>query len=167
MPYPSVIAMLLIFYIYFYLYIYLAALGLSCGMWDLFCFFFFFCLGMRTLSCIVCDLIPRPGIESRPPALGVRSLSHWAIREFPATAFKLWFAAHQCLNYVLLHNDWLMAMVLIKRTELGTKRMGNEAFELSWMESEGGQDHQEFPRLPPSLLLNSFSRIIFNCTFIL
>ena len=41
---------------------YLAALGLSCSMWD---------------------LVPCPGIESRPPALGAWTLSHWTTREAP------------------------------------------------------------------------------------
>ena len=27
------------------------------------------------------DLIPRPGIEPRPPALGARSLTYWTTRE--------------------------------------------------------------------------------------
>ena len=131
MPYPSVIAMTLIFYIYFYLYIYLAALGLSCGMWDL---FFFFCLGMRTLSCIMCDLIPRPGIESRPPALGVRSLSHWAIREFPATSFKLWFAAHQ-LPQLCTSAQWLAyGHGTSKKYRAGNKENGEWGF---WVELNG------------------------------
>ena len=42
--------------------IYLAALGLSCGMWD---------------------LVPWWGIEPRPPALEAQSLSHWTTREVP------------------------------------------------------------------------------------
>ena len=29
------------------------------------------------------DLVPWPGIESAPPALGVKSLSHWTTREAP------------------------------------------------------------------------------------
>ncbi|XP_057560752.1 WD repeat-containing protein 82 isoform X2 [Hippopotamus amphibius kiboko] len=29
------------------------------------------------------DLVPQPGIEPRPPALGVRSLTHWTTREVP------------------------------------------------------------------------------------
>ena len=32
------------------------------------------------------DLVPWPGIEPRPPALGAQSLSHWPIREVPLTA---------------------------------------------------------------------------------
>ena len=32
------------------------------------------------------DLVPRPGIEPGPPALGVWSLSHWTPREVPVSA---------------------------------------------------------------------------------
>ena len=34
------------------------------------------------------DLVPWPGIEPGPPALGVRSLSHWTTREFPLLFIK-------------------------------------------------------------------------------
>ena len=66
--------------IFFLIFIYLAALGLSCGMWDLRChvrdfhcsmrdlFFLFFSCGMR-------DLVPWPGIEPGPPALGAGVLT--------------------------------------------------------------------------------------------
>ena len=30
-------------------------------------------------------LAPRPGIESMPPAVEVRSLNHWTVREVPTT----------------------------------------------------------------------------------
>ena len=43
--------------------IFVAACGLlSYGMWD---------------------LVPRPGIEPRPPALGAQSLNHWTTSEVP------------------------------------------------------------------------------------
>ena len=29
------------------------------------------------------DLVPRPGIKPRPPALGACTLSHWTTRKFP------------------------------------------------------------------------------------
>ena len=32
-------------------------------------------------SCGTWDLVPRPGIEPRPPVLGVQSLNHWTTRE--------------------------------------------------------------------------------------
>ena len=47
------------------LFIYLAAPGLTCGMQD---------------------LVPWPGIEPRPPAVGAQSLIHWTTREVP----QLW-----------------------------------------------------------------------------
>ena len=50
-----------------FLFIYLAALGLSCGMWG---------------------LVPWPGIEPRPPALGVQSLSHWITTKVPEFFFQ-------------------------------------------------------------------------------
>ena len=48
--------------------IYLAALGLSCGMWD---------------------LVPWPGIEPGPHALGAQSLTHWTTREVPRLNIKM------------------------------------------------------------------------------
>ena len=38
---------------------------------------------MQDLSCGMQDLVPPPGMEPRPPALGVQSLSHWTTREVP------------------------------------------------------------------------------------
>ena len=40
-------------------------------------------VGCRTYvsSCGVWDLVPGPGIEPRPPALGVQILSSWTIRK--------------------------------------------------------------------------------------
>ena len=42
---------------------------------------------MQTLSCAMRDLVTRPGIEPRPPALGAWSLSHWVIGEVPVSVF--------------------------------------------------------------------------------
>ena len=42
--------------------------------------------GTSTLSRGEWDLVPLPGIEPRPPALGVQSLSHWTTREVPTLA---------------------------------------------------------------------------------
>ena len=36
-----------------------------------------------TLVCSLWDLVPLPGTEPRPPALGAQSLSHWTPREVP------------------------------------------------------------------------------------
>ena len=67
---------LIILFAVFKKYSYLAALGLSCGMWDLH-------YDMLTLNCSMWDLVPGPGIQPRLPALGVRSLSHWTGRKVP------------------------------------------------------------------------------------
>ena len=56
---------ILVAFFFFNIY-YLAAPGLSCSMWD---------------------LVPWPGVASRPPALGAWSLSHWTTREVPFVAF--------------------------------------------------------------------------------
>ena len=39
------------------------------------------------LSCSTWDLVPWPGIEPSPPALGARSLSHWTTKEIPRYSF--------------------------------------------------------------------------------
>ena len=52
-----------------HIFIYLAALGLSCDTWD---------------------LVPRPGIEPRPPALAVWCLSHWTSRKVPHSCILAW-----------------------------------------------------------------------------
>jgi len=71
------------FFLFQYLFIYLAASGLNCGTWDILvaeCGIVF--------SCSMWDLDPWPGIELRPRALGVWSLSHWTTREYPSFSFK-------------------------------------------------------------------------------
>ena len=42
-----------------------------------------FSCSMQALSCSMWDLVPRPGIRSRHPALGAWCLSHWTTREIP------------------------------------------------------------------------------------
>ena len=46
----------------------------------------FFSWGMQTLSCCMWDLVSWPGIELRPPALGMQSLSHWTTRDVSRTS---------------------------------------------------------------------------------
>ena len=41
----------------------------------------FLYLAVLDLRCGTQDLVPQPGIEPRPPALEVQSLSHWGTRE--------------------------------------------------------------------------------------
>ena len=47
-------------------------------MWDL---SLIFVAARGIFSCDMQDLVPRPGIEPRPPALGARSLNHWITRK--------------------------------------------------------------------------------------
>ena len=58
----------------FLLFIYLAVPGLSCDM--------------HTLSCSILELVPQPGIEPKPPALGMQSLSYGTKREVPLSPFS-------------------------------------------------------------------------------
>ena len=59
----------------FILNIYLfSLLGLSCSTQDL------FGCSIQILCCGMWDSVPWPGIEPRPPALGVQSLSLWTTR---------------------------------------------------------------------------------------
>ena len=41
------------------------------------------------------DLVPQPGIELRPPALGVQSLSHWTTTEVPKSLIYV-----NCLKFI-------------------------------------------------------------------
>ena len=53
--------------------------------------YFFGCAGSRygvpTLCCTLRDLVPRPGIDPGPPALGAWHRSHWTTREVPRLDF--------------------------------------------------------------------------------
>ena len=51
-------------------------------------FFFSFNLAGPGLSCGMWNLVPQPGIEPRPPALGVRSPSHWNTQRSPSAHFQ-------------------------------------------------------------------------------
>ena len=51
------------------------------------CFFVFvLACGLLVAACMY-DLVPQPGIEPRPSALGAQSLTHWTTREVPKVAF--------------------------------------------------------------------------------
>ena len=43
--------------------------------------------GRRDLSMRDLLIVPRPGIEPMPPALGAQSLNHWTTREVPISQF--------------------------------------------------------------------------------
>ena len=48
-------------------------------------------------SCSMWDLVPWPGIEPWPPALGVQSLSHWTTGEVPYINSFFSFFLHMCV----------------------------------------------------------------------
>ena len=64
---------------------------------------------MQTLSCGLRDLVPWPGIEPGPPALGAKSLSHWTTREVPIHTFvkKIHF---------LLPDIWVFTIPVLQQT---------------------------------------------------
>ena len=66
-----------------------------CSMQDL------FTCSMQILGCGTWDLVPWPGIEPEPPALGVWSLSHWTTREVPGQCFwqGLFLLRHSANRY--------------------------------------------------------------------
>ena len=78
---PAIFFFIVSLFIYLFIFIfYLAALGLSCSMRD---------------------LVPWPGIEPGPPALGAQSPSHWTTREVPTQ--QSWF---QLVLHPLQHFAW-------------------------------------------------------------
>ena len=46
-----------------------------------------FTCGLQTLRCLMWGLVPWPGSEPRPPALGAQSLSHWSTGEVSPILF--------------------------------------------------------------------------------
>ena len=78
---PAIFFFIVSLFIYLFIFIfYLAALGLSCSMRD---------------------LVPWPGIEPGPPALGAQSPSHWTTREVPTQ--QSWF---QLVLHPVQHFAW-------------------------------------------------------------
>ena len=75
----------LIFILFLKILFYLTAPGPSHGLGDLWSLLHMQVLScsMQTLSCGMWDLLPQPGIEPRPHALGAQSLNHWTAREVP------------------------------------------------------------------------------------
>ena len=81
-----------------FLLFYLAALGLSCGTWCLHCYVWapwllhigFLVAAYRLCSWGVCVLVPWPGIEPKPPSLGVQTLNHQTTRNVVPPRFNLW-----------------------------------------------------------------------------
>ena len=60
---------------------YTPSVALPCGVFFFFNIYLFIYLAASGLSCDTRDLVTWPGIKPGPPAVGVRSLSHWTTRE--------------------------------------------------------------------------------------
>ena len=56
-----------------------------------------------SVAACVWSLVPRPGIEPGPPALGAWSLTHWTTREVPNLGNWVHSSRKEALN---LHNQW-------------------------------------------------------------
>ena len=67
-----------------YVYYYLIIIGALCIFKNI----LFIYLAPQDLSCGMQDLVPQPGIEPGPPALGAQSLSHWTTREVPCHVYS-------------------------------------------------------------------------------
>ena len=84
----------------------MAALDLHCGTRDIYLWHVGSLVVAWELLVEACmrDLVPRPGIEPGPPALGVWSLTHWTTREVPAKSFY----HEQVLNFMkcILYIYW-------------------------------------------------------------
>ena len=68
-----------------------------------------FVLAHRIFSCSMRDLVSWPGMEPRPPALGVWSLSHWTTKDVP----YLW---NRRKNTALAMKEALMWETVIEHT---------------------------------------------------
>ena len=54
------------------------------------------------------DLVPQPGIEPRPPALGAWSLTHWTTREVPLCIFWITVPCQMCLLEIFFPILWIV-----------------------------------------------------------
>ena len=79
----------LLLFIYLFIYLFLAGPGLRCGTQDL----LVAACGLLVAACELLvaarmrNLVPQPGMEPRPPAVGTWSLTHWTTREVPFFVF--------------------------------------------------------------------------------
>ena len=82
-----------------------------------------FLLGACKLLAEIWDLVPRPRITPRPPALGAQSLSYWTTRETLATEFfitKFSRPPYPPLSYCVPHSPaiWLPVSVRLFSCDL-------------------------------------------------
>ena len=65
----------------------LVSLSLFFSFFNLFTWLFWVLVAACKLGCGMWDLVPWPGIEPGPSALGARNLNHWTTREVPLLIF--------------------------------------------------------------------------------
>ena len=73
-----------------------------------------FSCSLRTLSWGMWNLIPCPGIEAQPPALGAWSLSQWTAREVPGWFCFFFFNTQEHPGYLLLSTAGFGNYILLK-----------------------------------------------------
>ena len=101
------------YYLFKEIFIYLAASGLSCSTQDL-CCLTFLVVECRIFSCGMRDLVPWPGIEFGPLALGVQSLSYWPVREVPVFYYlKKWVELPRDLRSRLIQGQGISQKVCL------------------------------------------------------
>ena len=59
-----------------------------------------------SFSCAMWDLVPRPGIEHGPPALGAQSVNHWTTREAPGILLKYKLLKRRNHFFLVLFGDF-------------------------------------------------------------
>ena len=125
------------------------------------------------------DLVPRPGIEPGPPALGAQSLSHWTTKEVPQHFFLvkpccqtlitgfhvcyLWGPKTRDLEDTLIaYGEWCWIRDLWRRFSFGTREQAwslKSFCVLEFSSSEKGTENasdldiRSGQRVPPSLVL--------------
>ena len=102
----------------------------SCSMWTLSC-------SLRTLSCGMWDLVPWPGIEPGPPALGAWNLSHWTTREVPIISLNKLFAPFSISSSSGAFIMCILVCLLVPQHPLSylTASFKNFSFLLLWLHS--------------------------------
>ena len=103
---------------YFYFFIYLVARGLRCGTQDPHCSMWNLLIVARKPTW---DLVPWPGIEPGPPALGAHSLSHRITKEV-LKMFHLFISSAVAL----------LTLWFVKRAEQPNKRLQYKKYLGSW-----------------------------------
>ena len=100
-----------------------------------------FSCSMWILSCSMWDLVSRPTIKPRPPALGPQSLGHWTIREVPMHLFY-WCIGYISRSRICGSNVYTVRILgtqyteVASRKELTYQQLGNKLLSLLFCPSD-------------------------------